>query len=1261
MTQLTSSPLNLLVIDSQVANYQDLAAGVKPDTAVIILDATKDGLTQINDYLNSQLLIGSNAPLQSIQIISHGSAGELYLGSSTLNSANINDYASQLSTLGDALSATGDLLLYGCDVTSTAAGVDFVKQISALTHKDVAASSDITGSALLGGNWTLETAIGSIEAGLAIDAAAVNAYIGTLANGAGGGGVNSNAVNSPGLTPFTPGVFVTTADEDTTTTITFANLLNVGLLNGAITEKGNGAITSFQITNVPFGALLIGTDLASATEWAAGSNDIIYDTLNAYWIPNLNDNGAFTAFEFNAININGVSSAQKGTLPIGVPVFLTPVNDAPQYSPIIDALTGLPVKLVDGIEDTDYSVGGFSLLQDYIDVDGDILSVLNLTADHGTIVYDAITDTYTITPDLNYNGTLTLSYDVNDGTVSVPATKTVYIAPVNDLPTFGGVAGADLTETNAVLSASGQLTIVDVDVNESAYRPVTNLMGTYGIFNMDATGAWTYITTTPNDELVPTWIYGEQFVVYSVDGTENIVNVNLTGTNDAAILGEGLADVTQTSTAVSASGTLSIYDVDTANLTGIATFIEQFNSPGTYGSFNIDAAGAWSYTAYEAYQSLAAGQTLTETFYVSSDDLTTSWVTVNIIGTNDAAVITGTSSADLIETDAVLSTSGQLMVTDVDSAATINAQTNTLGTYGTFNIDSLGAWTYVASSAHNEFVAGQTYTDSFTITTADGTTASITVNIAGTNDAAILSTDVVTLSETNAVLSTSGQLTITDVDNPATFVTQTATAGTNGTFSIDATGAWTYTANSTFDSLNVGNNLTDTFSVASADGTLTSVTVNILGTNDAAILSTDVVTLSETNAALSTSGQLTITDVDSPATFVAQTGTAGTQGTFTIDTTGAWSYTANSAFNSLNVGDTLTDTFSVASADGTLTSVTVTITGTNDAAVITGPVINLFSINALAVTNGLSADLIETDAVLSTTGKVNVSDIDSSASIVAQTDTAGTYGVFNIDATGAWTYVASSAHNEFVAGISYTDTFTIASADGTPATITVNIVGTDDAPVLSAISDINYTDTACFDSFATFNGQLATSDIDNTSFTYSIVGGTDNGTTVSLSSAYGNLTVDKTSGAYSFVPDALAINTLGINDSTVFTVTTSDGQLTDSKTLTVNLNQSGVTECNLADVLVGTSGNDVINGLAGNDTINGGAGADTLIGGLGDDTYGVDNTADQVVEQIGQGYDTINSSVDFTLSSNIEVLNLLGTAISGSGNDLDNVLRGTSS
>src|SRR5205814_2067461 len=146
------------------------------------------------------------------------------------------------------------------------------------------------------------------------------------------------------------------------------------------------------------------------------------------------------------------------------------------------------------------------------------------------------------------------------------------------------------------------------------------------------------------------------------------------------------------------------------------------------------------------------------------------------------------------------------------------------------------------------------------------------------NDAAVLSADTENLTETDSAadIGTSGTLTISDVDSPATFVAQSGTAGDWESVVVDAAGAWTYTASSAHDAFVDGTTYTDSFTVTSADGTTPTVTIHLLGTNDAAVFSSDTKNLTETDSAadIGTSGTLTITDVDSPATFVAQSGTA---------------------------------------------------------------------------------------------------------------------------------------------------------------------------------------------------------------------------------------------------------------------------------------------------------------------------------------------------------------------------------------------------
>lgn len=98
---------------------------------------------------------------------------------------------------------------------------------------------------------------------------------------------------------------------------------------------------------------------------------------------------------------------------------------------------------------------------------------------------------------------------------------------------------------------------------------------------------------------------------------------------------------------------------------------------------------------------------------------------------------------------------------------------------------------------------------------------------------------------------------------------------------------------------------------------------------------------------------------------------------------------------------------------------------------------------------------------------------------------------------------------------------------------------------------------------------------------------------------------------------------------------------------------------NSADnILRGNAGNDVIGGGAGNDLLDGGSGDDEMLGGIGDDRYVVDSIGDKVIELAGEGVDTVTSSVNYTLTDNVENLTLAGAAVSGTGNDLDNIIIG---
>jgi VCBS repeat-containing protein len=323
---------------------------------------------------------------------------------------------------------------------------------------------------------------------------------------------------------------------------------------------------------------------------------------------------------------------------------------------------------------------------------------------------------------------------------------------------------------------------------------------------------------------------------------------------------------------------------------------------GTHGTLTIDATGAFSYSvdnASASVQALRPGETLTDTFTYTAENPFGSEIanlTVSINGLNDAAIVGGDDAAEVTEdAGSPPFDLGILTVSDVDTSESSFVAGTYNGTYGSVQLTSTGSYTYTLNNSElaiQSLPQGVTLTDTVTIQTLDGTTHDISVVITGANDAAVfggVNTASVTEEDDPATLTASGAMTVTDIDTGEASFTAATLAGAYGSLTIDTAGNWSYSADNTqtaIQELGLGDTLTETITITSFDGTPHDVVITINGTNDVAVIGgvdTGGVTEEDDPATLSTSGLLTISDVDAgEAIFNANT-TPGTYGSLTID------------------------------------------------------------------------------------------------------------------------------------------------------------------------------------------------------------------------------------------------------------------------------------------------------------------------------------------------------------------------------------------
>ncbi len=197
---------DLIIVDARVENAESLVDQIRQDAPagrefdILLIDADADAIDQINAYTEG------HAPWDAWHVISHGSDGAIALGRETINAATLAERADDIGRWSGFIAQDGDLLLYGCDVASTADGRAFVDALSSLIDADVAASIDATGSATQGADFDLEYHQGDVQTAIALSqqiqldfAGTLNTFVVTNTNNTGAGSLRQALADAQAL------------------------------------------------------------------------------------------------------------------------------------------------------------------------------------------------------------------------------------------------------------------------------------------------------------------------------------------------------------------------------------------------------------------------------------------------------------------------------------------------------------------------------------------------------------------------------------------------------------------------------------------------------------------------------------------------------------------------------------------------------------------------------------------------------------------------------------------------------------------------------------------------------------------------------------------------------------------------------------------------------------------------------------------------------------------------------------------------------
>ncbi|WP_018898978.1 cadherin domain-containing protein [Rhizobium sp. 2MFCol3.1] len=419
------------------------------------------------------------------------------------------------------------------------------------------------------------------------------------------------------------------------------------------------------------------------------------------------------------------------------------------------------------------------------------------------------------------------------------------------------------------------------------------------------------------------------------------ITVKLVGTNDKPVFdivdpakGSVIEDTTPTATGTIAFTDADLIDTHTATVTA--------PQGPTYGTFTLGAvtesattAGGsvgWTYKLNSSAEALAEGDIRTETYKVTINDghggVITKDVTITITGTNDAAVIGGTTTGSVTEDVATINTSAPLYKEDFSSDSSASGWgKNAL-------VQTRGFSQHLSENNFGDYDGRESISKTITLAPA-GSAGPAVAQI----EFDFIKIDSWDRGEQLKVYLNNGMAFAFTPKNTG----NDGLDGTTGTFTVGGiTGTYVITSSGVDTQMGGSGLYLDRIYHISiiAEGVGNKVTLGFGNTLNEHYTNEDfgidnIVIRDATAGQLFTQGNLTVVDVDhDQSAFIAQQATAGKYGTFTLDTAGHWTYTADNAnpdIQALKAGASTVDSFTVQSIDGTSKIVTVTINGTNDA------------------------------------------------------------------------------------------------------------------------------------------------------------------------------------------------------------------------------------------------------------------------------------------------------------------------------------------